>query len=376
MKNNNIGNNKMTSQINLINKIIACKSILLISLFLSAPNALAQSGGDSVSATSDDGATTYYANHSSSVNGENEWANSGMSSAVADADGWMTGSQVRTDNTYDADTDTTDARVKIGAAASNFCTGGGNDQCGAQISLRQTAVGGVNNGSEINMSAATVRINGNVSLGNVGDNGSYVGDLAAYVTTNRATAQANVTAIATNTAGVATNAADIATNATAIATNAADIATNVTAIATNAAGVAANAAGVAANVATLAVHEGLVTQNISDISANVATLAAHTTAIGTNMASIGNLQSSFANFQTETMDNFARMGSDMHRGLAEVTALSNVAYADKGWRASIGYGDYESKSAAAVGVSYAGEKFKFKVSRSGKATGAGIAFDF
>ena len=151
--------------------------------------------------------------------------------------------------------------------------------------------------------------------------------------------------------------------------NAADIATNVTAIATN-------AARVAANVATLAVHEGLVTQNISDISANVATLAAHTTAIGTNMASIGNLQSSFANFQTETMDNFARMGSDMHRGLAEVTALSNVAYADKGWRASIGYGDYESKSAAAVGVSYAGEKFKFKVSRSGKATGAGIAFDF
>ena len=359
----------MTSQINLINKIIACKSILLISLFLSAPNAWAQSGGDYVSATSDDGETTYYANHASSVNGENEWAVSQMSSAVADADGWMTGSEVRTDNTYDADTDTTDARVSIGAAASNFCTGGGNDQCGAQINLRQTAVGGVNNGSEINMSAATVRINGNVSLGNVGDNGSYVGDLAAYVTTNRATAQANVTAIATNTAGVATNAADIATNATAIATNAADIATNATAIATN-------AAGVAANVATLAVHEGLVTQNISDISANVATLAAHTTAIGTNMASIGNLQSSFANFQTETMDNFARMGSDMHRGLAEVTALSNVAYADKGWRASIGYGDYESKSAAAVGVSYAGEKFKFKVSRSGKATGAGIAFDF
>ena len=383
MKNNNIGNNKMTSQINLINKITACKSILLISLFLSAPNALAQSGGDAVSATSDDGATTYYANHESSVNGENEWALSQLSSAVADADGWMTGSQVRTDNIYDADTDTTDARVSIGAAASSFCTGGGNDQCGAQINLRQTAVGGVNNGSDINMSAATVRINGNVSLGNVGDNGSYVGDLAAYVTTNRATAQANVTAIATNAAGVATNAAGIATNVTAIATNAADIATNVTAIATNAAdiatnvtAIATNAAGVAANVATLAVHEGLVTQNISDISANVATLAAHTTAIGTNMASIGNLQSSFANFQTETMDNFARMGSDMHRGLAEVTALSNVAYADKGWRASIGYGDYESKSAAAVGISYAGEKFKFKVSRSGKATGAGIAFDF
>jgi hypothetical protein len=403
----------MTTQMNLINKIIACKSILLMSLFFSAPHALAQSVGDSVSATSDDGATTYYANQNSNVSGEYGYSISQLSSAVADAETneWMTGSQVRTDNMYDADTDTTDARVTLGAAASSFCTGGGNDQCGAQISMRQTAVGGVNNGSTIDMSAATVRINGNVSLGSVGDNGSYVGDLAAYVTSNRATAQANVTAIATNTAGVATNAAGVATNVTAIATNAAGVAANVTAIATNAAGVAANvtaiatnaagvaanvtaiatnaagvatnAAGVAANVATLAVHEGLVTQNIADIAinadgvaANVATLAAHNTAIGTNMASIGNLQSSFANFQTETMDNFARMGSDMHRGLAEVTALSNVAYADKGWRASVGYGDYESKSAAAVGISYAGERFKFKVSRSGKATGAGIAFDF
>jgi hypothetical protein len=324
----------MTSQINLIYKIVACKSILLISLFLSAPNALAQSGGDSVSATSDDGAATYTAFQNSSVNADNGYALSQLSSAVSDADGWVTGSKVSTYNVYDADTDTTDARVTLGAAASSSCTGGVNDQCGAQISMRQTSVGGVNNGSTINMSAATVMINGNVSLGSVGDNGSSVSDLAAYVTTNRATAQ----------------------------TNGIDIATNVT-------GVATNADGVAANVATLAVHEGLVTQNIADIATNAATLTVHTTAIG-------NLQSSFTNFQTEAMDNFARMGSDMHRGLAEVTALSNVAYADKGWRASIGYGDYESKSAAAVGISYAGEKFKFKVSRSGKATGAGLAFDF
>ena len=41
--------------------------------------------------------------------------------------------------------------------------------------------------------------------------------------------------------------------------------------------------------------------------------------------------------------------------------------------ASIGYGDYESKSAAAVGISYGSERFKFKLGRSGKATGAGGA---
>lgn len=76
------------------------------------------------------------------------------------------------------------------------------------------------------------------------------------------------------------------------------------------------------------------------------------------------------------MANFERMGSKMHKGLAEVTALSNVSYAENGWRASVGYGDYESKSAAAFGVSYAGKKYKFKISRSGKATGAGLAFDF
>jgi hypothetical protein len=343
----------MTSQINLIYKIVACKSILLISLFLSAPNALAQSGGDSVSATSDDGAATYTA--SQTVNAEDGYALSELASRVSDPDGWVTGSQVYTYNVYDADTDTTDARVTLGAAASNSCIGGSNDECGAQISMRQTSVGGVNNGSTINMSAAKVRINGNVSLGNVGDNGSFVSDLAAYVTTNRATAQTNGIDIATNVAGVTTNADGVAANVATLTVHEGLVTQNIADIATNA--------------ATLTVHEGLVTQNIADIATNAATLTVHTTAIG-------NLQSSFTNFQTEAMDNFARMGSDMHRGLAEVTALSNVAYADKGWRASIGYGDYESKSAAAVGISYAGEKFKFKVSRSGKATGAGIAFDF
>jgi hypothetical protein len=343
----------MTSQINLIYKIVACKSILLISLFLSAPNALAQSGGDSVSATSDDGAATYTA--SQTVNAEDGYALSELASRVSDPDGWVTGSQVYTYNVYDADTDTTDARVTLGAAASNSCIGGSNDECGAQISMRQTSVGGVNNGSTINMSAAKVRINGNVSLGNIGDNGSFVSDLAAYVTTNRATAQTNGIDIATNVAGVTTNADGVAANVATLTVHEGLVTQNIADIATNA--------------ATLTVHEGLVTQNIADIATNAATLTVHTTAIG-------NLQSSFTNFQTEAMDNFARMGSDMHRGLAEVTALSNVAYADKGWRASIGYGDYESKSAAAVGISYAGEKFKFKVSRSGKATGAGLAFDF
>jgi hypothetical protein len=343
----------MTSQINLIYKIVACKSILLISLFLSAPNALAQSGGDSVSATSDDGAATYTA--SQTVNAEDGYALSELASRVSDPDGWVTGSQVYTYNVYDADTDTTDARVTLGAAASNSCIGGSNDECGAQISMRQTSVGGVNNGSTINMSAAKVMINGNVSLGNIGDNGSFVSDLAAYVTTNRATAQTNGIDIATNVAGVTTNADGVAANVATLTVHEGLVTQNIADIATNA--------------ATLTVHEGLVTQNIADIATNAATLTVHTTAIG-------NLQSSFTNFQTEAMDNFARMGSDMHRGLAEVTALSNVAYADKGWRASIGYGDYESKSAAAVGISYAGEKFKFKVSRSGKATGAGLAFDF
>jgi hypothetical protein len=343
----------MTSQINLIYKIVACKSILLISLFLSAPNALAQSGGDSVSATSDDGAATYTA--SQTVNAEDGYALSELASRVSDPDGWVTGSQVYTYNVYDADTDTTDARVTLGAAASNSCIGGSNDECGAQISMRQTSVGGVNNGSTINMSAAKVRINGNVSLGNIGDNGSFVSDLAAYVTTNRATAQTNGIDIATNVAGVTTNADGVAANVATLTVHEGLVTQNIADIATNA--------------ATLTVHEGLVTQNIADIATNAATLTVHE-------GLVGNLQSSFTNFQTEAMDNFARMGSDMHRGLAEVTALSNVAYADKGWRASIGYGDYESKSAAAVGISYAGEKFKFKVSRSGKATGAGLAFDF
>jgi hypothetical protein len=364
----------MTSQINLIYKIVACKSILLISLFLSAPNALAQSGGDSVSATSDDGAATYTA--SQTVNAEDGYALSELASRVSDPDGWVTGSQVYTYNVYDADTDTTDARVTLGAAASNSCIGGSNDECGAQISMRQTSVGGVNNGSTINMSAAKVRINGNVSLGNIGDNGSFVSDLAAYVTTNRATAQTNGIDIATNVAGVTTNADGVAANVATLTVheglvtqNIADIATNAATLTVHEGLVTQNIADIATNAATLTVHEGLVTQNIADIATNAATLTVHTTAIG-------NLQSSFTNFQTEAMDNFARMGSDMHRGLAEVTALSNVAYADKGWRASIGYGDYESKSAAAVGISYAGEKFKFKVSRSGKATGAGLAFDF
>ena len=63
----------------------------------------------------------------------------------------------------------------------------------------------------------------------------------------------------------------------------------------------------------------------------------------------------------DTSQNFATLSSNTHRGLAEVTAISNVAYASSGWRASIGYGSYESKSATAIGVSFAGENAKFKI---------------
>ena len=42
----------------------------------------------------------------------------------------------------------------------------------------------------------------------------------------------------------------------------------------------------------------------------------------------------------------------------------------------LGMEDYKSKSATAIGISYAGEKYKFKFSKSGDATGFGISYDF
>ena len=109
------------------------------------------------------------------------------------------------------------------------------------------------------------------------------------------------------------------------------------------------------------------------ISANTATLQS---LIGINVTGIQSLASSFTSFQEDTNRNFIALSGNMYEGLAEVTAISNVAYASSGWRASAGYGDYKSKSATAIGISYAGEKYKFKFSKSGDATGFGISYDF
>ena len=109
------------------------------------------------------------------------------------------------------------------------------------------------------------------------------------------------------------------------------------------------------------------------IATNTATLSA---LIGINGTGIQSLASSFTSFQEDTNRNFIALTGNMYEGLAEVTAISNVAYASSGWRASAGYGDYKSKSATAVGISYAGEKYKFKFSKSGDATGFGISYDF
>ena len=200
------------------------------------------------------------------------------------ADGWRAGVMTSSIARITPNDDTL-AQLSLSATAEGACHGGGDDECGAQILMSQRGQDGVQLGSEIDVSAATVRLNGRVALGSVGENGGYIGDVAQALTGN-------------------------------------------------------------------------------------------TSGIATNLNSISSLQSGFANFQTETADQFARIGSDMHRGLAEVIAISNIAYADEGLRASVGYGNYESKSATAFGISYAGERFKFKVSRGGKATGAGMAFDF
>ena len=171
--------------------------------------------------------------------------------------------------------------------------------------------------------------------------------------------EANLQAAATNTTGIATNKTNIATNTTNIATNTSGIATNKTNIATNTTNISTNKIDIAANT--------------SLIATNTATLSA---LIGINGVGIQSLASSFSSFQEDTNRNFIALTGNMYEGLAEVTAISNVAYASSGWRASAGYGDYKSKSATAVGISYAGEKYKFKFSKSGDATGFGISYDF
>jgi len=191
----------------------------------------------------------------------------------------------------------------------------------------------------------------------LGDSHSFVGDVSVSngkvgFSDVAGAIEANLQAAATNTTGVATNVTNIATNTTNIATNTAGIATNKTNIATNKIDIAANTSLIATNTATLSAL------------------------IGINGVGIQSLASSFSSFQEDTNRNFIALTGNMYEGLAEVTAISNVAYASSGWRASAGYGDYKSKSATAVGISYAGEKYKFKFSKSGDATGFGISYDF
>ena len=214
--------------------------------------------------------------------------------------------------------------------------------CGATIELSEIKYSDSEALSRIVHNADEHYFGGKVSVfsGDVGFT-----DVAAAIDSNLQAAATNTTGIATNKTNIATNTADIATNKTNIATNTTGIATNKTDIASN----------------------------TSLIAANKATLSA---LIGINGAGIQSLASSFSSFQEDTNRNFIALTGNMYEGLAEVTAISNVAYASSGWRASAGYGDYKSKSATAVGISYAGEKYKFKFSKSGDATGFGISYDF
>ena len=218
-----------------------------------------------------------------------------------------------------------DARASISAGidANAMCS-----PCGASINLYETKYSDSEANAFITYLGDSHNFTGRVSISN-GDDG--FSDVAASI-------KANLEASTTNTTGIATNKTNIATNTTGIATNKTDIASNT-----------------------------------SLIAANKATLSA---LIGINGAGIQSLASSFSSFQEDTNRNFIALTGNMYEGLAEVTAISNVAYASSGWRASAGYGDYKSKSATAVGISYAGEKYKFKFSKSGDATGFGISYDF
>lgn len=232
-----------------------------------------------------------------------------------------------------------DARASISAGidANAMCS-----PCGASINLYETKYSDSEANAFITYLGDSHNFTGRVSISN-GDDG--FSDVAASI-------KANLEASATNTTDIATNKSNIATNTTGIATNKTNIATNTTGIATNKTDIASNTSLIAANKATLSAL------------------------IGINGAGIQSLASSFSSFQEDTNRNFIALTGNMYEGLAEVTAISNVAYASSGWRASAGYGDYKSKSATAVGISYAGEKYKFKFSKSGDATGFGISYDF
>ena len=240
---------------------------------------------------------------------------------------------------YTDGADYTDARASISAGidANANCS-----PCGASINLYDTKESGNDASSFISYLGDSHSFSGKVSVFN-GDVG--FSDVAASI-------ESNLQAAATNTTGVANNATNIATNTAGIATNKTNIATNTAGIATNKTDIASNTSLIAANKATLSAL------------------------IGINGAGIQSLASSFTSFQEDTNRNFIALTGNMYEGLAEVTAISNVAYASSGWRASVGYGDYKSKSATAMGISYAGEKYKFKFSKSGDATGFGISYDF
>ena len=328
------------------------------------------------------------------INLENDWALEYMNTSISDIDDegdfrWRGFAAVEQnlDWTENGTMGDVSSAIKIYANSENACYGGSNDQCGAFMELKQTSTDGVQNDSTMTMRAKTVSISGKVNLGTVGTSGTSVTDLGAYVTTTRSTTATNttgvatnVTNIATNTAGIATNVTNIATNTTGIATNKTNIATNTTGIATNKTNVATNTTGIATNKTNIATNTTGIATNGTNISANTSLISANTATlqslIGINVTGIQSLSSSFASFQEDTNRNFIALSGNMYEGLAEVTAISNVAYASSGWRASAGYGDYKSKSATAVGISYAGEKYKFKFSKSGDATGFGISYDF
>jgi hypothetical protein len=354
------------------NKINLVLAALLLPLFAVADG----TGEPSTSGTNSAGITIT----GDQINLDNGWAinDSDANLYDTDADGefrWRGVADTRKSTDWTANGTMGDVRayVTIRANAENSCTGGSDDQCGAFMELKQTSTDGVQNDSTINMIAKTISIDGKVNLGTVGTSGTTVTDLGAYVTTTRSTTATNTTGVATNVTNIAANTTNIATNTTGIATNVTNIAANTTGIATNVTNIAANTTNIATNTAGIATNGTNISANTSLISANTASLQA---LIGINGTGIQSLASSFTSFQEDTYRNLIALSGNMHEGLAEVTAISNVAYASSGWRASVGYGDYKNKSATAVGISYAGEKYKFKFSKSGDASGFGISYDF
>ena len=220
------------------------------------------------------------------------------------------------------------ASISAGIDANAMCS-----PCGASINLYETKYSDSDASSRITYLGDTHSFTGDVSTGVLSVTNGDVGfsDVAGAIETNLQASAANTTGIASNKTNIATNTIGIATNVTNISAN------------------------------------------TSLISANTATLQS---LISVNVTGIQSLSSSFTSFQEDTNRNFIALSGNMYEGLAEVTAISNVAYASSGWRASVGYGDYKSKSATAVGISYAGEKYKFKFSKGGDATGFGISYDF